>query len=119
MFSPHFCNKISVPAISCNHCPTRISAIRKMAIRIFGRVSGFYPNPVPWFLNRIRKNIERPFNLLKNQTGLEQVRVRSQHSLIARSIFSNIGILLLGMAGTRRKKKVNKPQQIKLFDLAA
>jgi len=57
--------------------------------------------------------------LLKNQTGLEQVRVRSQHSLIARSIFSNIGTLLLEMAGTRRKKKVNKPQQIKLFDLAA
>ena len=67
----------------------------------------------------IRKNIERPFNLLKNQTGLEQVRVRSQHSLIARSIFSNIDILLIEMAGTRRKKKVNKPQQIKLFDLAA
>jgi len=69
--------------------------------------------------HNIRKNIERPFNLLKNQTGLEQVRVRSQHSLIARCIFSNIGILLLEMAGTRRKKKVNKPQQIKLFDLAA
>lgn len=67
----------------------------------------------------IRKNIERPFNLLKNQTGLEQVRVRSQHSLIARSIFSNISVLLLEMAGTRRKKKVNKPQQLKLFDLAA
>ncbi|MBL0731642.1 MAG: hypothetical protein JJW03_02130 [Desulfosarcina sp.] len=67
----------------------------------------------------IRKNIERPFNLLKNQTGLEQVRVRSQHSLIARSIFSNIGVLLLEMAGTRRKKKVNKAQQIQLFDLAA
>jgi len=67
----------------------------------------------------IRKNIERPFNLLKNQTGLEQIWGRSQHSLIARSIFSNIGILLLEMAGARRKKKVNKPQQIKLFDLAA
>jgi hypothetical protein len=66
----------------------------------------------------IRKNIERPFNLLKNQTGLEQVRVRSQHSLIARSIFSNIGVLLLAMAGTRKKKQVNKPQQMN-FDLAA
>lgn len=67
----------------------------------------------------IRKNIERPFNLLKNQTGLEQVRVRSQQSLVARSIFSTIGTLLLEMAGTRKKKQVNKTQQMNFFDLAA
>jgi len=38
----------------------------------------------------IRKNLERPFNLLKNREGLEQVRVRSQHALLARSTFSTI-----------------------------
>ena len=32
----------------------------------------------------IRKNCERPFNLLKNQTGLETVRVRSQPATMAR-----------------------------------
>ncbi len=66
----------------------------------------------------IRKNAERPNNLLKNQTGLEDVRVRSQHALLARSVFSNIGTLLLEMAGTRRKEKPEKKQG-ELFDEAA
>jgi len=67
---------------------------------------------------KIRGNSERPNNLLKNQTGLEEVRVRSQHALLARTIFSNIGTLLLEMAGTRRKKKPEKRQGV-LFDEAA
>ena len=66
----------------------------------------------------IRKNAERPNNLLKNQTGLEDVRVRSQHALLARTVFSNIGTLLLEMAGTRRKDKPEKLQG-ELFDEAA
>lgn len=53
----------------------------------------------------IRKNGERPFNLIKKREGLETVRVRSQHGLIVRSTFTTIVILLLEMAGTRRKKK--------------
>lgn len=67
----------------------------------------------------IRKNSERPFNLLKNQTGLEKVRVRSQHGLLTRSVFSNIGTLLLEMAGTRKKKIVVKQRQDTLFEVAA
>ncbi len=66
----------------------------------------------------IRKNSERPFNLLKNREGLEQVRVRSQHGLLARSVFSTIATLLLEMAGTRKKKKTEK-RQMELFDKAA
>lgn len=66
----------------------------------------------------IRKNIERPFNLLKNQTGLEKVRVRSQHALLTRCAFSTIGTLLIEMAGTRRKEKVVKTQA-ELFQEAA
>ena len=66
----------------------------------------------------IRKNIERPFNLLKNQTGLEKVRVRSQHALLVRCAFSAIGTLLIEMAGTRRKEKVVKTQA-ELFQEAA
>ena len=66
----------------------------------------------------IRKNSERPFNLLKNREGLEQVRVRSQHALLAKSTFSTIATLLLEMAGTRKKKKTKK-RQMELFDKAA
>lgn len=64
----------------------------------------------------IRKNCERPFNLLKNQTGLEDIRVRSQQATIARCTLSSIAELLIKMAGTRRKIKYNKPTQLSLFE---
>jgi len=63
----------------------------------------------------IRKNAERPFNLLKNREGLEPVRVRSQQGLVARVTFATIATLLLEMAGTRRKKK-EKQEQMDLFE---
>lgn len=64
----------------------------------------------------IRKNCERPFNLLKNQTGLETVRVRSQHATMARCTLSSIAVILIKMAGTRRKhKKTDIPKQQQLL----
>lgn len=56
----------------------------------------------------IRKNGERPFNLIKKREGLDQVRVRSQQGLVARVAFTTIATLLLEMAGTRRKKEENQ-----------
>ncbi|HID70144.1 MAG TPA: transposase [Desulfobacterales bacterium] len=67
----------------------------------------------------IRKNCERPFNLLKNQTGLETIRVRSQCATMARCTLSSIAVLLIKMAGTRKKKKITKPQQLSLLDKEA
>jgi hypothetical protein len=58
----------------------------------------------------IRKNGERPFNLLKKREDLETVRVRSQHSLVARITFTTIATLLLEMAGTRSKARENLQQ---------
>jgi len=63
----------------------------------------------------IRKHCERPFNLLKNQTGLETLRVRSQQSATARCTFSSIAVLLIKMAGLRKKEKLDRPQQFNLF----
>jgi hypothetical protein len=63
----------------------------------------------------IRKNCERPFNLLKNQTGLETVRVRSQHATMARCTLSSIAVLLIKMAGKRKKISIVKPKQLPLF----
>ena len=51
----------------------------------------------------IRKHAERPFNLLKHREGLEQARVRSQHSLLARCAIASMATLLIELAGTRRK----------------
>ena len=63
----------------------------------------------------IRKNCERPFNLLKNQTGLETVRVRSQHATMARCTLSSIAVLLIKMAGKRKKISNVQPQQLPMF----
>lgn len=69
---------------------------------------------------KIRKNTERPFNLLKNREGLEPIRARSQHGLLARSSFATMSTLLLEMAGMRRKKKTKKTKslQLQLLDVA-
>ncbi len=67
----------------------------------------------------IRKNCERPFNLLKNQTGLETIRVRSQAATMARCTLSSIAVLLIEMAGARKKKKSTTPKQLSLLEEAA
>lgn len=65
--------------------------------------------------HEIRKNCERPFNLLKNQTGLETVRVRSQNATMARCTLSSIAVLLIKMAGKRKKIPTVKPRQLPIF----
>ena len=67
----------------------------------------------------IRKNGERPFNLLKKREGLEQVRVRSQHGVVVRSTFTTMATLLLELAGTRRTKKAKQKQKQMKLPLAA
>lgn len=67
----------------------------------------------------IRKNAERAFNLLKHREGLETVRVRSQHSLIAQSTFATIATLLIEIMGTRKKKKQVKNDQLDMLGIAA
>lgn len=69
--------------------------------------------------HEIRKNCERSFNLLKNQTGLETIRVRSQDATMARCTLSSIAVLLIKMAGTRRKKTTVRPQQASFLAYAA
>jgi len=70
-------------------------------------------------MHDIRKNCERPFNLLKNQTGLETIRVRSQYATMARGTLGSIAVLLIKMAGTRKKEQTSTSQQLSLFDKKA
>jgi len=63
----------------------------------------------------IRKNCERPFNLMKKREGLENTRVRSQHGVVVRSAFTTIATLLIEMAGTRRKPEKKPDKQKDLF----
>jgi hypothetical protein len=66
-------------------------------------------------LNNLRKHMERPFNLLKHREGLEPVRVRSQHGLMAVAAFANAANLLLEIVATRKTKhKENRQLKLKL-----
>ncbi len=58
----------------------------------------------------IRKNGERPFNLIKKREGLDDVRVRSRQAVLSRSTFCTIATLLIEMAGTRKSVKKKKYQ---------
>jgi hypothetical protein len=63
----------------------------------------------------LRKNGERPFNLLKKREGLDYSRVRGQHNILAQSIFTTVATLLIEMAGTRKSKHSNRQEQLELF----
>jgi len=67
----------------------------------------------------MRKNCERPFNLMKKRECLEDAVVRSQHALCGRMTFTMITTLLIEMAGFRKKKAKAESQQLKLFNKAA
>ena len=66
----------------------------------------------------IRKNCERPFNLLKHREGLEQVRVRSQKMLIVKSTIVTIATLLIEMESRFNDRDKDNPQMT-IFDCAA
>ena len=67
----------------------------------------------------MRKNCERPFNLMKKREGLEDAVVRSQHALCGRMTFTMITTLLIEMAGFRKKKTRDGSQQLEIFEKAA
>ena len=63
----------------------------------------------------LRKNGERPFNLLKKREGLESARVRGQHNILAQSIFTTVATLLIEMASTRKSTQPKPQQQLELL----
>lgn len=106
---------------SCNAAPGEcMFATTCPKTRIIDFDDGHF-QPMPTFHSgsqeaiKIRKNCERPFNLMKKREGLEQTRVRSQHGVIVRSAFTTIVTLLIEMAGTRRKPKKRQDGQKELF----
>jgi DDE family transposase len=63
----------------------------------------------------IRKNCERPFNLLKHREGLEEIRVRSQHALISKCSITTMATLLLEMESRLNDRTKDNPQ-LQIFD---
>lgn len=66
----------------------------------------------------IRKNCERPFNLLKHREGLEIIRVRSQHALISKCTLTTMATLLLQMERRLNDRTKDNPQ-LTIFDFVA
>ena len=63
----------------------------------------------------IRKNMERVYNLLKHREGLEPLRVRSQHGVMAAATFAQMATLVLEIVSTRRSTRDETiPQQLRL-----
>jgi hypothetical protein len=62
----------------------------------------------------LRKNGERPFNLMKKREGLEYSQVRGQHNIMAQAIFTTVATLLIEIAGTRKSIEPHRPQQLDL-----
>ena len=66
----------------------------------------------------IRKNCERPFNLLKHREGLEEIRVRSQRALISKSAITTMATLLHEME-SRLNDRTNDDPRLNIFDVAS
>jgi hypothetical protein len=66
----------------------------------------------------IRKNSERPFNLLKHREGLEQIRVRSQQALITKCAITTMATLLIEMERRCNDRTADDPQ-FQIDDFAA
>ena len=66
----------------------------------------------------IRKNCERPFNLLKHREGLEEIRVRSQRALISKCAVTTMATLLIEMENRLNDRTKNDPQLV-IFDIAS
>lgn len=66
----------------------------------------------------IRKNIERPYNLLKHREGLEQIRVRSQKALISKCAITTMATLLIEIERRCNNLKAREPQ-LRIFDIAS
>ncbi len=66
----------------------------------------------------IRKNSERPFNLLKHREGLERIRVRSQHALISKCAITTMATIPLQMELACNDRAKSDPQ-LRIFDAAS
>lgn len=64
---------------------------------------------------KLRKNMERSYNLLKHNAGLERLRLKSQQSVMAAVTFAQLAIVLTEIARHHQAtKKEHRPKQLQL-----
>jgi len=97
-------------------CPYSYSCMKYREIPMDAGLFGQIPDQVDEveLVRNLRKHIERAYNLLKHREGLESLRVRSQHGVMAVSTFAHMSTLLLEIVGTRKSKSKKASEQHKL-----
>jgi len=93
----------------CIHMPT---CLGRREIPVDSGLFGQIPDQVDGVarLRELRKNMERPYNLLKHREGLEMTRVKSQQALTAVATFATMANLLLEIVATRKTKRKDSRQ---------
>lgn len=98
----------------CFHAP---SCPQWREIPLDGGLFGQIPDQIPGVdkARKIRKHMERWYNLAKHREGLEPLRVKSQHSALTAVTFAQLAALLLEIVGTRKTKKQEElPRQLRM-----
>ena len=66
-------------------------------------------------IRRLRKHMERSYNLFKHRSGLEHLRLRSQHSVMAAVTFVHLATVLIEITMYHQTaKKEHRPKQLRL-----
>ena len=97
-------------------CLCSYSCVKYREIPMDAGLFGQIPDQVDEveLVRELRKHIERAYNLLKHREGLESLRVRSQHGVMAVSTFAHMSTLLLEIVGTRKSKSKKVSEQHRL-----
>jgi hypothetical protein len=101
-------------------CPRSLSCIQHRLVPfddgVFQRI--VVDNELARQAIQIRKNCERPYNLLKHREGLEQIRVRSQNALICKCAITTMATLLIEIERRCNNLKAENLQR-RIFDIAS
>jgi hypothetical protein len=79
----------------------------------FGQMPDIFPEVDR--IRRLRKHMERSYNLFKHRAGLERLRLKSQHGVQAAATLAHLATVLAAMAAQHRLAgKEKRPKQLPL-----
>jgi len=79
----------------------------------FGQIPDIFPEVQR--LRRLRKHMERSYNLLKHRAGLEHLRLKSQHRVLSAATWAQLATVLVEIAAHHHQSgKEKRPKQLPL-----
>jgi hypothetical protein len=80
---------------------------------LFGQLPDFFEEVDQ--IRRLRKHMERSYNLFKHGAGLERLRLKSQQGVMAAVTSAQLATVLIEIARHHQAaKKENRPKQLQL-----